>query len=117
MLTVEGICTEQNDSLSSCMRKSKHFTKLLYSIHIERHAKPTSELTWETIFSNSTSIQWRNIYTSTFRTIGDVTLRNIYTSTFRTIGDVTLRNIYTSTFRTIGVVTLRVPQYKTYGID
>ena len=103
MLTVEGICTEQNDSLSSCMRKSKQVTKL----QVERHEKPTSELTWETSFSNSTSIQWRNIYTSTFRTIGDVTLRNIYTSTFRTIVDVTLRNIYTSTFRTIVDLTLR----------
>ena len=104
MLTVEGICIEQNDSLSSCMRKSKQVTKLLCSIQVERHENPTSELTWDTSFSNSTSIEWRNIYTSTFRTIGVVTLRNIYTSTFRTIVDVTLRNIYTSTFRTIGDV-------------
>jgi len=34
MLTVEGINTEQNDSLSSCMRTSKQVKKLLYSIHV-----------------------------------------------------------------------------------
>ena len=44
MLTVEGICTEQNHSLSSCMRKSKHVTKLLhvYYIQVERHENLTS---------------------------------------------------------------------------
>ena len=52
LLTVEGICTEQNDSLSSCMKKSKQVTKLLYSIQVERHEKPTSEYYFSRVAQN-----------------------------------------------------------------
>ena len=56
MLTVEGICTEQNHSLSSCMIESKQITKSLYvySIQVERQEKPIS-VYWSLRFQMSFS--------------------------------------------------------------